>query len=126
MGALRLPQRTARRGRERLGGAEARVGPRLGEQPGALGTEVVGNGADVLILKGRRHLLHDRVLAAAVLVLLDGPYQVVLVLAGKGRVDGRDGDAVLAVTRDAQRTGLRQGALGGLAAAGEGLAGKVR
>src|SRR3984885_12901963 len=104
--------------------AEAGGGPRLGRQRRPQGAEIASNLPDVLVLKRRREALHDRVLAAALLVLLDGPHQVILVLAGEGGINRGDGDTVLSVAGGAKRGSLRHGALR-LAGRGEGLAGEI-
>src|SRR5579863_9487173 len=64
---------------------------------------VVGDDVDVLVLQVRREALHDRVLAATLLVFIERTREVILVLAGERRVIRRDADPVAAVAGDAQR-----------------------
>src|SRR4029077_7836755 len=104
MGALRgrryaIPQRPRRLAASVCG--EPGIGPRLGTERGREPAEVLRDHRDVLVLEARREVLHDRVLASALAVLLERAHQVVLVLTRERGVQRRDGDAVLAVARDA-------------------------
>src|SRR6202158_3378923 len=80
---------------------EPGIGPRLGTERGREPAEVLRDHRDVLVLEARREALHDRVLASALAVLIERAHQVVLVLTRERGVYRRDGDAVLAVARDA-------------------------
>src|SRR2546423_15639811 len=95
--------------RQLLGG-EPGIGSRLGAERGRESADILRDLRDVLDLEGRREALHDRVPASAFPVLIDRAHQVVLVLTRERWVYRRDGDAVLAMARDAQRRRLRHAA----------------
>src|ERR1700722_19553864 len=104
--------------------AEAGVGAVLGLESRPEPGEVGGDRRRVGVREIAGELLHDRVLAATLLVLIDGPHQVILMLAGEGGVDGRDRNPVRAMAGGAQaRRGRR--AAGFDTARGQGLAGEV-
>src|ERR1700719_4929829 len=78
------------------------IGSRLATERGREPAEVLRDHRDVLVLEGRREALHDRVLASALAVLIESAHQVVRVLTRDRGVHRGDGDAVLAVARDAE------------------------
>src|SRR5580765_5100418 len=97
MGSLRPPSAVPK-GRSRLPPTkcprrkllrrEAGVGTRLGLQRRSQCSEVGRNLGDLRGFQRSGEALHDRVLAAPVLVLLEGAHQVILVLSGKRRMYG--------------------------------------
>src|ERR1700719_275856 len=101
MGALRALSKAPPAARAASVCGEPGIGPRLGTERGREPAEVLRDHRDVLVLEGRHEALHDRVLASALAVLIERAHQIILVLTRERGVHRRDGNSVLAMTRDA-------------------------
>src|SRR5579871_3023183 len=87
------------------------VGAALGRKRRLEAAEVIGDRGDVFILDLRRHARHDRILAAALLVFLDGTCEVVRMLPGERWILAGDANPILSVAGRTQLRGLGHRAL---------------